>query len=290
MPKVLLRLNYNLDAVKNAIKDAGISSAVRVNKATSYITVSCDNDEAVEKTIKALDSVTVDGVKCTVSAKLAAPKERKVKKADGKGAKKGKEREKKPRPDYASIDQVECIPNPATLEPVKNAITIADELGPSKTGHMYNNDIEGQHVQSVQFNPVKDGALGADIKLDKYDFKVISIKVTNNDVGTFVNVKLYDVAKDRIGFISLRKFNNKDGEGATLRRSSYSIPETEFDRKSEAKVPVSFVSVETITLDPETCAWSELRIAIDKAEVPANRVRIGSGMRRRFKRNFKRSK
>lgn len=225
----------------------------------------------------------------------------------------------RPQGDFTQISQVTCVPDPGTGHADPAAlITIAEDL--QGRGRMYNRaatPVEATNRQTVQFTPRRGEGINANVTLHDKTLKIMSIEVVAEPEDIRVAVNMGNVATNRTGQAYIRRVKDENGNFVVKRKYFDMVngraqrPEDEKNNTAEsastdgaasssdaagttgsgssrqpALFDIDFVAIDSITLDPNTGVWTELRLALDSCVAPhppsrgGQRSGSGSGRRR----------
>lgn len=174
--------------------------------------------------------------------------------------------------DYYDVTKIECTPDVCShpLPEGAELITVHDPTTPTG-GHIYKRtELKTKHMQSVQFRPRVGSNLSSNVELGGYKFKVVSIRVNTMNNSVFVSLLIHEPITKTTGVVSLRRIM-ENGEFSYSRHCfNLLVNPADFEKGDDEEVDVHFVSIESITVDPVSGLWNDLRIAIDAVTAPVS--------------------
>jgi hypothetical protein len=151
-------------------------------------------------------------------------------------------------------------------------------------GRIYKNtDLQTRHVSSLRFAPVVNSVILPQVDFGSVQIQVISVTVIPETEGRFaVFIRAFHKASGRYGTLVFKRFIDAETGEVKLSRRCFDLLVDQEDYKKENTeiVPVHAISIESITVDPATGLWSELKIALDSVSPQLSLFRMGA--QRRF--------
>lgn len=168
----------------------------------------------------------------------------------------------------------------ATAVDATKAITLVD----AKTttgGRIYKNqtDLSTRHVASLRFAPVTNSVILPQVDFNAVQIQVLSIIVQPEKEGRLaVYVRVFHQPSKRHGVLVFKRHvDEKTGETKFSRRCfDLLVSEADYKQSNDDVIPINFISIESITLDPATGLWSELKLALDQCDAKLALFRLGS--------------
>ena len=148
-------------------------------------------------------------------------------------------------------------------------VTVVDPTTPTG-GHIFKRtELTTKHMQSVLFRPAFGSSLSANVELGGHQFKFVSIRVNTANNSIFVSLLVHEPLTKSTGVVSLRRSVEEDGTFSYSRHCFNVLANpSDIEKNDNDEVNVHFVSIESITVDPLTGLWNDLRIAIDAVTAP----------------------
>lgn len=175
---------------------------------------------------------------------------------------------------------VYCKPDVTTQAvDASNLVTYAD-VQTKSGGRVYKNqaELDTKHVASLKFTPLVNSVILAPMDFGVVQIQVASIIVSPEQDGRVsVFMRVFHKDSGRSGTCILKRSVDDNGQVKYSRRCfDLLVNKDDYKQDNEAIVPINFISIESINLDPTTGLWSELKISLDKVEAKLSTFRLGA--------------
>lgn len=173
-------------------------------------------------------------------------------------------------------------PNVTAAAPDATKLVTITDTKTTTGGRVYkNSDLPSRHISSLKFAPVINSVILPQVDFNIVQIQVISVNVIAEKDGRFaVYMRVYHKLSGRYGVLVLKRYVNETGEVKYSRRCfDLLVDKDDYKKTDEDVVPVHFISIESITVDPATGLWSELKIALDEVSPKLGLFRFGTKRR-----------
>lgn len=175
---------------------------------------------------------------------------------------------------------VYCKPDVTTQAVDASKLVVYTDVTTKSGGRVYKNaDIDSKHVASLKFTPLVNSVILAPMDFGTVQIQVSSIIVSPEQDGKLsCFMKVYHKESGRSGTcIFKRSVDAATGQVKFSRRCFDLLAnKDDYKQSNDTIVPINFISIESITVDPSTGLWSELKISLDKTEAKLSLFRLGS--------------